>query len=231
LELMSAAALVARLSALQVQVEALAGADRAAAREQMAVAQQKLSASRRDAHVTAEDGLRALLRQQEMAASEAAAEIGVACVAREVAATMPRLRELALLELAADRRRTQRNASTQCDTNDEADALRRAVEALQAEVNSQRKQANTARTQHEAQSTRHQHTVQRLEEQLAAERARARQDLQADADIYAKQVLQAEARARAAERRAENAEGKLEQMSRAAREWTGHLRTTSQRER
>lgn len=216
-------ALMARLEGLQRTVEAAAvSADRdAAAREQM------LRDSRQDVETRCLGSLRELLSQHETEISVTAAEISAACVAREVAAVLPRLREMA----RTDRRITHETATdgTRAEIND----LRRTIEALQAQLDSQRKQADEAHTQYEAamatQSSEHRQTVQHLEDQLEAERSRARLDRQTDADVFAKQALRAETRAAHAERRAEKAEAKLKQLELAAREWTGRVRTASSR--
>lgn len=208
-------ALMARLEGLQRKVEA-----DAAAREQM------LRDSRQDVETRCLGGLRELLSQHETEVSETAAEISAACVAREVAAALPRLREMA----RTDRRITQDTATNrQTDTRAEVNDLRRTIEALQAQLDSQCKQADEAHSRHEtamiAQLTEHRQKISHLEAQLDAERATR----EIDADVFAKQALQAEMRAAAAERRAEKAEAKLKQLELAAREWAGRARMARSR--
>ena len=212
-------ALLARLEALEQKVEATVSTDDqdAAAREPM------LLNSRQAVETRCLGALGELLSQHETELFETAAEISAACVAREVAAALPRLREMA----RTHHRITQHDATTPTDIHDEVNHLRRTIQALEAQLDSQRREADDAHSRYESaiatQFSEHQQTVHHLEAQIAAERSQARLDQQTDTDFFAKQVLQAETRAAAAERRAETAEAKLKQLELAAREWTGRV--------
>ena len=211
-------ALLARLEALEQKVEAaVSAADQdATAREQM------LLNSRHAVETRCFGAVRELLSQHETELFETAADISAACVAREMAAALPRLRGMVLTE----HQNTQHDATTPTDIH-EVSHLRRTIVALQAQVDSLRKEADETHSRYETAMTtqvrEHQQTVHHLEAQIAAERSQARLDRETDADFFAKQVLQAETRAAAAERRAENAEAKMKQLELAAREWTGRV--------
>ena len=228
----STAALLTRLEDLERGMSSLNVADAA---EAAAEASTALAASRAAAEAGALDGLRQLMRQHAAEASATAAEIGAACVGRELAAAAPRLRLAAQRELEAARPATVDAATQAVADNDELvaqlHAQREEADGLREALDAQHVQAGAAQRRHDgaiaAQAERHQQVVQRFEEQLAAERSRSRLEQETDADVFAKRVLQAESKARAAERRAEKAEAKLQQLELAAREWAGVRRRES----
>jgi len=197
---------------MEARMEALEA--RLASETQLARAAESLAAARAAAESAAAEQLGGAMRAQAAEAGRAAQESAAAAVEHGVGQGLAEARTM------ADQARTAAAAAEAEAARVQSDAL--AVQRQEAEKSDAAQQRH--RREVEALTARHDGIVARLEAQLEEERSARRRELESNADVYAKQVLQAEDKARAAERRAETAEDKLSQLEQAARQWTASLR-------